>query len=52
MLTMMRRERERRPLVWREVVVQLEVFSDLGSHVSPLLHQFEQEWHKFHQLVV
>ena len=48
----MRRERERRLLVWREVVVQLEVFSDLGSHVSPLLHQFEQEWHKFHQLVV
>ena len=34
------------------MVVQLEVFSDLGSHVSPLLHQFEQEWHKLHQLVV
>ena len=39
-------------LVWREVVVQLEVFSDLGPHVPPLLHQFEQEWHKLHQLVV
>ena len=46
------RERERTILVWREVVVQLEVFSDLGPHIAPLLHQFEQEWHQLHQLVV
>ena len=34
------------------MVVQLEVFSDLGPHIAPLLHQFEEEWHKLHQLVV
>ena len=39
-------------LIWREVVVQLELISDQGSHISPLLHQFEQEWHELHQLVV
>ena len=39
-------------LIWREMVVQLEVISDQGSHVSPLLHQFEEEGHKLHQLVV
>ena len=39
-------------LIWREVVVQLEVISDQGSHISPLLHQFEEEWDELHQLVV
>ena len=34
------------------MVVQLEVISHQGSHVSPLLHQFEQEWDELHQLVV
>ena len=46
------REGRRSILIWREVVVQLEVIPDQGSDVSPLLHQFEQEWHKFHQLIV
>ena len=46
------RERKGGILIWREVVVQLEVISHQGSHVPPLLHQFEQEWHKLHQLVV
>ena len=34
------------------MVVQFEVISDQGPHVPPLLHQFEEEWHKLHQLVV
>lgn len=47
------RERGRRLiLIWREVVVQLEVISDQWSHVTPLLYQFEEEWDKLHQLVV
>ena len=45
-------KRGKESLIWREVVVQLEVISDQGSHISPLLHQFEQEWHELHQLVV
>ena len=40
------------PLVRRQVVVELELISDLGPHVPALVHQTVKEWDQLHQFVV
>ena len=40
------------PLVRRQVVVELELISDLGPHVAALVHQTVKEWDQLHQFVV
>ena len=43
---------EVRPLVRRQVVVELELVPDLGPHVLALVHQPVKERDQLHQLVI
>ena len=39
-------------IIWRQVVVKLEVVSDVRTHILGLVHQLVQEGNQLHQLVV